>query len=436
MLWFHRKPPADPKAASESPAPVEPPSPAEFLPPISPEAGEDKSADVAIVGGGSAGAERANVPEALGADRSGPPEVAPAAPRAEPAVPDAIEPQAADESEPQARKGFWKRAWDVLNAPIPGTPSFGMDREMLGQISERLSSTRKILVDRVKDLVRGRTRIDDELLEELEELLIEADMGVKTSEAALEHIRQLARTEGLEPEGVTGALAAYLVGKLGEARPLAFEKGQLKVIMLVGVNGTGKTTTLGKLAHRLTLEGLDVIMAAADTFRAAAIDQLEVWAQRASVPLVRHEEGGDAAAVVFDALSAARSRNADVVLIDTAGRLHNKANLMAELQKIRKIVDREAQGVPIESLLVLDATTGQNGLRQAEVFKEATRLTGCILTKLDGTAKGGVVFSIRDLLGLPVKLAGFGEGLEDLRDFDPAVFVEALFAEKTEEAAV
>ncbi len=423
MLWFNRKPPAEPEASPASPAPAGPPTTVEFPPPAAPEGGDQGHAGVAAEGGS------AEASSSVGAVPGG----APALPVEVGSGSSGSEPAAGGEIEPEAKKGFWKRAWDVLNTPIPGTSSFGMDRQVLGQLSERLSATRKILVDRVKNLVRGRTRIDDELLEELEELLIEADMGVKTTEAALEEIRQLARTEGLQPEGVTGALASYLVGKLGEARPLAFEKGQLKVIMLVGVNGTGKTTTLGKLAHRLTLEGLDVIMAAADTFRAAAIDQLEVWAERAGVPLVRHAEGGDAAAVVFDALSAARSRNADVVLIDTAGRLHNKANLMAELQKIRKIVDREAQGVPIESLLVLDATTGQNGLRQAEVFKDATQLTGCILTKLDGTAKGGVVFSIRDELGLPVKLAGFGESLEDLRDFDPAVFVEALFAEKSEE---
>ncbi|MBM3269772.1 MAG: signal recognition particle-docking protein FtsY [Candidatus Sericytochromatia bacterium] len=305
-----------------------------------------------------------------------------------------------------------------------------MDRVDLGQIAERLATTRDVLVDKVKALVKGRTRVDEDLLEELEELLLESDMGVKVAEGALAHLRAEAKAGRLEPDGVTRALAEFLKGKLGPQAPLDLAAGRLAVVVLVGVNGTGKTTTLGKLAHRCNLLGLKVVVAAADTFRAAAIDQLEVWAERAGVEIVRHSEGGDAAAVVFDALAAARSRGADVVLVDTAGRLHNKANLMAELAKIRRIVDREAPDAPKEVLLVLDATTGQNGLRQAEVFGEAVNVSGVVLTKLDGTAKGGVVFAIKDALGLPVKLVGLGEGLEDLRDFDPDVFVDALFSEK------
>ncbi|MBM3275789.1 MAG: signal recognition particle-docking protein FtsY [Candidatus Sericytochromatia bacterium] len=309
-----------------------------------------------------------------------------------------------------------------------------MDREFIETIAEKLSTTRKVLVDKVNSLVKGRTKIDEELLEELEELLIESDMGVKVADGALEHLRAEHKAGRLTPDGVTDALASHLKGKLGMAAPLHITPGTLHILMLVGVNGTGKTTTLGKLAHRCVSQGLSVVVAAADTFRAAAIDQLEIWAERAGVPLIRHAEGGDAAAVVYDAIASARSRGADIVLVDTAGRLHNKANLMQELAKIRRIVDREAPDSPKEVLLVLDATTGQNGLRQAEVFGEAVNLTGVVLTKLDGTAKGGVIFAIRDQLGLPVKLAGLGEGIADLRDFDPEVFVEALFSEKVEAA--
>ncbi|MBU6427713.1 MAG: signal recognition particle-docking protein FtsY [Cyanobacteria bacterium REEB65] len=304
-----------------------------------------------------------------------------------------------------------------------------MDREFLEQVSERLSATRTQLVGRLRSLVGGRTMVDDELLDEIEELLLESDMGVQAAEAALQYLRDRAQKDRLRPEEILDALASYFKDKLGPAAPLALQRGQLQVVLLVGVNGTGKTTTAGKLANRLAVEGFAVVLAAADTFRAAAIDQLAVWAERAKVPLIRHEEGSDAAAVVFDALAAARSRGADVVLVDTAGRLHNKANLMAELRKIRNVIDLQLPGAAVDCLLVLDATTGQNGLRQAEVFAEATKLTGCILTKLDGTAKGGVVFAIGEQLGLPVRLVGLGEGLEDLRDFNPDVFVDAMFAQ-------
>ena len=356
----------------------------------------------------------------------------------------AVEPQAVT-AEPQTvaaqtqevvtKKGFWAKTWEVLNAPIPGTPSFGMDRELIGQIAERLSTTRRVLVDKVRSLVKGRTKVDEDLLEELEELLLESDMGVNVADGALAFMRAEAKAGRLDPEGVTEALATYLKGKLGPTDPLTFQKGTLTVVLLVGVNGTGKTTTLGKLAHRCVLQGYNVVVAAADTFRAAAIDQLEVWAERAGVPVVRHAEGGDAAAVVYDAIASAKAKKADVVLVDTAGRLHNKANLMAELAKIRRIVDREAPDAPKEVLLVLDATTGQNGLRQAEVFGQAVKLTGVVLSKLDGTAKGGVIFAIKDILNLPVRLVGLGEGIEDLRDFDRDVFVDALFAEKVEAEA-
>ena len=352
-----------------------------------------------------------------------------------PPIQEAVTEASAQASKDEAPKAFWAKTWDALNAPIPGTPSFGMDREFMDKIAERLVTTRSVLVDKVRKLVTGRTKIDEELLEELEELLIEADMGVKVAEGAIAHLRQQAKAGGLSPIGITQSLATYLKTKLRSA-PLTLEMGHLQIVMLVGVNGTGKTTTLGKLAHRCKLQGLKTMVAAADTFRAAAVDQLEVWAERAEVPIIRHQEGGDAAAVVFDAIAAAKSRGTDVLLIDTAGRLHNKTNLMAELEKIRRIVDREAPGVPREVLLVLDATTGQNGLRQADVFGQAVQITGCVLTKLDGTAKGGVIFSIQDQLGLPVKLVGLGEAIADLRDFDPEVFVDALFSDKTEKVRV
>lgn len=322
-------------------------------------------------------------------------------------------------AEPE-KKGFWAKTWDVLNTPV-----FTIDAE---SISKGLSKTREGFVKQVRKLTATFTKIDDDTLEELEELLLESDMGVAIADGALQHLRKMHKAGELTPQNVAEALETYLSSQLGEKSPITLKEGQLNILMLVGVNGVGKTTTLGKLANRFQLQGKKVLVAAADTFRAAAIDQLVVWAERAGVDIVRHKEGGDAAAVVFDALKASRARNVDVLMIDTAGRLHNKANLMEELRKIRKIIDREAPDVPLEVLLVLDATTGQNGVRQAEVFTEATPLSGVILTKLDGTAKGGVVFGIRSQLGLPVKVVGLGEKVDDLKDFDPDVFVEALFA--------
>jgi fused signal recognition particle receptor len=339
--------------------------------------------------------------------------------------PSALEPHEAAEGPevppPEAeKKGFWAKTWEVLNTPV-----FTIDSE---SISKGLTKTREGFVKQVRKLTATFTTIDDDTLEELEELLLESDMGVAIAEGALTHLRKLHKAGELTPTNVTEALETYLSGQLGEKSPIQLREGELNIVMLVGVNGVGKTTTLGKLANRFQIQGKKVLVAAADTFRAAAIDQLVVWAERAGVEIVRHKEGGDAAAVVFDSLKASRARNVDVLLIDTAGRLHNKANLMEELRKIRKILDREAPDVPLEVLLVLDATTGQNGVRQAEVFTEATPLTGVILTKLDGTAKGGVVFGIRSQLGLPVKVVGLGEKVDDLKDFDPEVFVEALFA--------
>ncbi|MNS30269.1 Signal recognition particle receptor FtsY [compost metagenome] len=323
------------------------------------------------------------------------------------------------------KKGFLARAWEALNKPV-----FDQDEEWAIKTRERMAETRKVLVNQVAVLVMGRGKIDDDLLDELEEILITADVGVDTTEELLTMLRKRARDEAMTPQQIPAALAAFLEERLGEAQPLSIQKDKLNVIMVVGVNGVGKTTTIGKLASRMQLQGHPVIVAAADTFRAAAIDQMEVWGERAGVEVIRHKHGGDSAAVVFDAIKAAQARGKEILLIDTAGRLHNKLNLMEELRKIRKIIDRELPGAEPQVLLVLDATTGQNGLKQAEVFKEATGLTGVILTKLDGTAKGGVIFSIKQTLGIPVQIIGIGEKVEDLGDFDPKVFVNALFGKE------
>lgn len=323
------------------------------------------------------------------------------------------------------KRGFLARAWEALNRPV-----FDKDEEWAIKTRAAVKETRRVLVTQVQVLVMGRGRIDDDLLDELEAILIGADVGVETTDAILTHLRKKARDEALLPAGIPDVLAAYLEERLGAPQPLTLNPDQLNVLMIVGVNGVGKTTTIGKLASRLQKLGHPTIVAAADTFRAAAIDQLEIWGERAGVEVVRHKMGGDAAAVVYDAIHAATARGKQVLLIDTAGRLHNKANLMEELRKIRKIIDRELPGTTPQVLLVLDATTGQNGLRQAEVFKEATGLTGVILTKLDGTAKGGVIFGIKAVLDLPVQLVGLGEKVEDLGDFDPHTFVNALFGKE------
>ena len=269
--------------------------------------------------------------------------------------------------------------------------------------------------------------IDPSFYDELEELLIQADLGVPGTEAVIARLRERARTDARTPESLRRALVEILTGELGEAAPLTLTPPP-GVVVILGTNGSGKTTTIGKLAARLKGEGKKVLLAAGDTFRAAAIDQLEVWAQRVGVDLVRHNPGADPSAVVYDAAQAARARHADVLIVDTAGRLHTKANLMEELKKVDRVLRRELPGSPVEALLVLDATTGQNGIIQARQFKAALPLTGIVLTKLDGTARGGVVVAISRELGLPVKFVGVGEGLDDLQPFDPRAFAAALFA--------
>ena len=268
------------------------------------------------------------------------------------------------------------------------------------------------------------SKVDEDFLDELEERLILADAGIETAELAVEALR---KEKGLKGEAIQAKLVDILTELMDQAGDTALRMStKPTVIMMVGVNGVGKTTTIGKLASRFTAEGKKVLLCAADTFRAAASEQLGVWAQRTGADIVRHGEGGDPGAVVFDACSAAKARGTDVLIVDTAGRLHNKQNLMNEMTKLTKIVGRELPGADQEILLVLDATTGQNGLIQAEQFAKAAGVTGIVLTKLDGTAKGGVVFSIAKTLGVPVKLVGVGEGSEDLRPFDAREFAEAM----------
>ena len=277
------------------------------------------------------------------------------------------------------------------------------------------------------NLFSGFTEADEAFFEELEETLILADLGMNTALEAVEQLRHRARKEKLrDQEAVKSALREILAEMISVGDASLDLSTTPSVVLFIGVNGVGKTTSIGKVAHQLKNEGKRVLLCAADTFRAAAADQLEIWAERAGCELVRQHEGADPGAVLFDALQAAKARNVDVVLCDTAGRLHNKANLMAELTKLSRIIDRECPGAARETLLVLDATTGQNGLIQAKQFQEAAGLTDIILTKLDGTAKGGIVVAIAKELGIPVKLVGMGEGLEDLKPFDAKEYVEAV----------
>ncbi len=271
-------------------------------------------------------------------------------------------------------------------------------------------------------------KLDDEFFDNLEESLILADVGVNIAAESVQSLRNAVFSYDMkDPEQVKAELRKILLQKLSVGEAALDTAKSPTVILVIGVNGVGKTTSIGKLANRLKGEGKKVLLCAADTFRAAAADQLEIWAKRADVPIVRQHEGADPGAVLFDALQAAKARNIDVVLCDTAGRLHNKQNLMNELAKLRKIIDRELPEAGKETLLVLDATTGQNGLIQARSFKETAGLTGIVLTKLDGTAKGGIVIAIARELGVPVKFVGVGEGIDDLKPFDPVEFVNDLF---------
>lgn len=290
-----------------------------------------------------------------------------------------------------------------------------------------LDKTRKAVTGQFEELFSGGARLDEDFYEQLEETLILADLGVETALRVTGMLRDRIKEEKIrQPEQAKDALREILTDILSRhPGTLRFDTVPA-VILVVGVNGVGKTTTIGKLANILQKQGKRVLLCAADTFRAAAADQLEIWAARAQVELVRQDEGADPAAVVFDALAAAKARHCDVVICDTAGRLHNKQNLMNELNKISRVIDRELPGACRETLMVLDATTGQNGLNQARQFRETADVSGIVLTKLDGTAKGGIVFAVSDTLNIPVKFVGVGEGIDDLMPFDPRAFVDAI----------
>ena len=295
-------------------------------------------------------------------------------------------------------------------------------------LGKGLKKTRDSLVKQIEQAAAGFGRIDEDLFEEISDILIMADIGVSTAEKIVDTLRSQVKEKGVsDPAEIRGMLKGILSEMLsgGEEMNLSTKPS---VILVIGVNGVGKTTTIGKLAARYTSEGKKVLLGAADTFRAAAIEQLQVWAERSGCEMVKHAEGSDPAAVVFDTITAGKARGADIIICDTAGRLHNKKNLMDELSKITRVVNREAEGCAMEFLLVVDASTGQNGVNQAKLFSEAAgSITGIVLTKLDGTAKGGVVVAIKDQLNIPVKFIGVGEGVEDLRPFEPTEFVEALF---------
>ena len=292
-----------------------------------------------------------------------------------------------------------------------------------------LSKTRQNIGGKIDTLIKSTRKLDEDFFEELEEILIQADVGMDTSLALVDKIRAMVKKQKInDPLQVTELLQDAIAEVMGtEQVPLNLATEKPTVILVVGVNGAGKTTTIAKLAHRFKQEKKKVILAAGDTFRAAAIDQLQIWADRTGVELIKHQEGSDPGAVVYDAISAARARKADILIIDTAGRLQNKTNLMKEISKIRKVIEKEMPSAPHEVLLVVDATTGQNAISQARIFSEATGVSGIVLTKLDGTAKGGIVIAVARELGIPVKLVGIGEGMEDLREFSPDVFARALF---------
>jgi fused signal recognition particle receptor len=308
------------------------------------------------------------------------------------------------------------------------------DKLKFSRLKEGLARTRDSLFGRVERILTARAKIDDSVLEELEEVLIRCDVGVGTTETIIGNIRDRVKRDRYESAEELNALLREEIAKLAVSPgaetgdPFTRQlEGAPHVIMVVGVNGVGKTTTIGKLASQFKQAGRSVVIAAADTFRAAANEQLEIWAQRAGVPLVRQQHGSDPASVAFDALQSSRAQGADVLIIDTAGRLHTKVNLMEELRKIDRVLKKIDPAAPQEVYLVLDASTGQNGLRQAKQFAAAVPVTGIVLTKLDGTAKGGIVLAIRNELGIPVRFIGVGEQIDDLQPFDGAMFVEALF---------
>ena len=311
----------------------------------------------------------------------------------------------------------------TLFGSVPQEPT------LLEKLKAGIEKTRSGLVDRIEDVISGKKEIDADLLEELEYTLITADIGVKTTQEILEEIRmRVDRNQAGDAAEIKNLIREHLLEVLqANDRPVPKVAEPPAVVFVVGVNGAGKTTTIGKLTQRFKDEGRSVLMCAADTFRAAAIEQLEVWGERTGTEVIRQKSGADPSAVVFDALQAAKARKIDYVIVDTAGRLHTKENLMAELEKMRRTATRVVSGAPHEVLLVLDGTTGQNGLEQARKFTESSGVTGIVLTKLDGTAKGGVVVAITRELGLPIRYVGVGEKVTDLLPFDPEIFIDSLF---------
>lgn len=306
------------------------------------------------------------------------------------------------------------------------------------KFKQGLSKTRDSFAGRVNDLIARYRKVDEEFFEELEEILIAADVGVTTVMELIDELKMEVKRRNIqETKEMQAVISEKLVdiykGSDDQPATLNMQANGLTVILFVGVNGVGKTTTIGKLAHKLKSEGKTVLLAAGDTFRAGAIEQLEVWGERVGVDVIKQSAGSDPAAVMYDAIQAAKARNVDVLLCDTAGRLQNKVNLMKELEKVKRVIEREIPGAPHEVLLVLDATTGQNAMSQAKIFKEATNVTGIVLTKLDGTAKGGIVLAIRNELNIPVKFVGLGEKMDDLQAFDPEQYVYGLFADLLEE---
>ena len=299
------------------------------------------------------------------------------------------------------------------------------------KIKEGLKKTKDAMMRQVEGVIHSFTKIDEDFLEELEEILIMSDMGAITAEDICNQLRRKIKETGItDPAEVKGLLKEIVADMLREDEPMKLSTSP-SILFVIGVNGAGKTTTIGKLAANFKAQGKKVLVGAADTFRAAAIEQLEVWTQRSGVEIVKHQEGSDPAAVVYDSIEAAKARHADILLIDTAGRLHNKKNLMDELGKMFRIVNQRAEGCDVETLLVLDATTGQNAVNQAEQFMQAAKITGIVLTKLDGTAKGGIVVAIKNQLGLPVRYVGVGEKIDDLQKFSSGDFVNALFQSDT-----
>jgi len=356
--------------------------------------------------------------EEASAEKAQPPEAESAALLEEPEPQDEPMPEPLPEPEPEP-----------VEEPIPEEPPAGNEPKqgLWGRLGARLKKTRERIGGSIDRITLGK-KIDDDLLDELEEVLVTADLGVQTSLKLIEDLRgQVARKELSDAEALKKALAAGIAEVLAGVAELPSRDNDPHVIMVVGVNGVGKTTTIGKLAHCFKDEGRSVLLAAGDTFRAAASEQLTLWADKVGCDVVGGQEGADPSAVAFDAVEAAQSRGRDLVIVDTAGRLHTKVNLMEELKKIHRVLGKMLDGAPHEVFLVLDATTGQNALQQAKLFNQAVPLTGLVLTKLDGTAKGGVVVAIAGELGLPICFVGLGEGMEDLKPFDAQEFAEAIF---------